>query len=326
MAASGEGRGQPAHEFEALARLALHAYDLDVARVSLVTCDWNCTFRVDSTDGQAYAARVYLPTRRTDEEIRAELAWLESLAETSGIHVPRPLRSRRGSLFVDAEEGAIPRSRRVAVFTWLPGELLGDDPDPPAVAAFGEGIARLHEQARSFGSVQGLRVWDSPFPHGDGSLFDERNEDVVPHPDRVVFERAVNVSRDVIEHLRATGEPPRIVHADLHQDNVLVDGRDVWFLDFDDCMLAWPVQDLGVTMWEVGEDEVTWPYRDTLRAGYERIAPWPERRPGQIDAFAANRGLVKVGDVVRERAERGDAEVLMSVRRHAKAVKWFLER
>jgi hypothetical protein len=86
------------------------------------------------------------------------------------------------------------------------------------------------------------------------------------------------------------------------------------------------VQDLGVTMWEVGEDEVRWPYRDTLRAGYERIAPWPERRPGQIDAFAANRGLVRVGDVVRERAERGDAEVLMSVRRHAKAVKWFLER
>jgi hypothetical protein len=64
------------------------------------------------------------------------------------------------------------------------------------------------------------------------------------------------------------------------------------------------VQDLGVTMWEVGEDEVTWPYRDTLRAGYERIAPWPERRPGQIDAFAANRGLVKSATSYENRRTR----------------------
>ncbi|HEX9122381.1 MAG TPA: phosphotransferase [Actinomycetota bacterium] len=315
-----------AHRFERLARRALDAYALDAARLSLISADWNCTFRLDTTDGHAYALRVYLPLRRRDDEIRSELAWLESLAGVPRLQVPQPLRSRDGSLFVEAEDEAIAERRRVAVFTWVPGRRLGDEPDPSLVSAFGECVARLHEHGRSFRAVQGLRTWDSPFPYGGGSLFDEANAVLVRPSERVVFERAASAAAGGIERLRATGERPRIVHGDLHQDNVFVDGDELWFLDFDDCLLAWPVQDLGVTMWEVGEDEATWPYRDALRAGYERIAPWPERWPGQIDVFAANRGLLKVDDTLRERDGRTDADVIASVRRHAEAIGWFLER
>ena len=41
-----------------------------------------------------------------------------------------------------------------------------------------------------------------------------------------------------------------MVHADLHEDNAFIqpDGG-IAILDFDDCMLGWPVQDLGVTVW-----------------------------------------------------------------------------
>jgi hypothetical protein len=79
-------------------------------------------------------------------------------------------------------------------------------------------------------------------------------------------------------------------------------------------------------MWEVGEDEATWPYRDALRAGYERIATWPERFPGEIDVFAAARGLRKADDVVTRRGATGEAELRESVHRHAEAVDWFLRR
>ena len=69
-----------------------------------------------------------------------------------------------------------------------------------------------------------------------------------------------------------------------------------------------------------------WPYRDELRAGYERVAAWPERWPGEIDVFAAARGVRKADDVVARRGTTDEAELLESVHRHAEAIDWFLRR
>lgn len=313
--------------YEPLARRALAAYELEVTGLTLVGYDWNVTFKVETDGGDAYSLRVYLAQRRSDEEILVELGWLEALARQSVVRVPRPLRSKAGSIFEWAQHAAVPEPRRVAVFTWAPGDPLGDEPEPSLVSAFGEGAARLHEHGRLFSNVEGLQRWGSPFLQGDaGVLLDEENADIVLSPARAVFERAMLVTREALARLDASNEQPRIVHGDLHQENVLVHDEDVWFLDFDDCLLAWPVQDLGVTMWEVGEDEATWPYRDALRAGYERIATWPERLPGEIDVFAAARGLRKADDVVTRRGATGEAELRESIHRHAEAVDWFLRR
>jgi len=313
--------------YEPLARRALEAYELDVTGLTLIGYDWNFTFRVETADGETYALRVYLAQRRSDDEISVELAWLEALASESVVRVPRPIRSVAGSLFEWVHHAGVPEPRRVAVFTWVPGDPLGDDPEPFLVSSFGEGVARLHEHGRSFLRVDGLRRGDSQLPHGDAaSLFAEQNADIVLPPERAVFERAMSATREALARLDASDEEPRIVHGDLHQENVFVYDEKVWFLDFDDCLVAWPVQDLGVTMWEVGEDEATWPYRDALRAGYERVATWPERWLGEIDVFAAGRGLLKVDDAVGKRASTSEAELLGSVHRHAEAIGWFLDR
>jgi Ser/Thr protein kinase RdoA (MazF antagonist) len=276
--------------YERLAADALRSYALDVDRLTLVGDDWNTTFRAETVTGDAYGVRVYLPDRRSDDEIRCELAWLAALSADANIRVPRPVRARDGSMLVRVDGPAGPR--RVAVFSWVPGEQIGDDPPRHLVSALGEGVARLHEHGRSFATVRGMRTWDRPFPHGGGALFDDANADVVGPEARSVFERAFGAAEAAIARLRRA-DPPRIVHGDLHQDNVLVDADRLWFIDFDDCMLAWPVQDIGVTMWEMGEDEAAWPFRGGFREGYERVAPWPEAWPGAIDTFAACRALIK---------------------------------
>ena len=303
---------------ERFASDALRSYALDVERLTLVADTWNVTFRALTISGQAYAVRVYRPDRRSDDEIRTEVVWMEALAAEGIIRVPRPIRAADGSPFVRDRRSS---PHRVAVFSWLGGEKLGDDPARELVPAFGEGVARLHEHARSFSTVRGLRTWDRPFPHGGGAVFDDANGDVVDATARSTFERAFTESDAAIGRLRRS-EPPRIVHGDLHQDNVLVEADGLSFIDFDDCALAWPVQDLGVVMWEVGEDEMAWPYRDAFREGYERVAPWPERWPGEIDTFAAARALLKADDSVRMRSE---PDVAAHVRRRAQAVARILD-
>jgi Ser/Thr protein kinase RdoA (MazF antagonist) len=306
---------------EAHARAALQRYGIDVDRLTLIADDWNTTFRVDTRSGDRYAVRVYLPDRRSDDEIRTEVAWLESLSARGAVRVPLPLRAIDGAPFVRAGTGDA--SRRVAVFSWVPGERLADDPGPDLVSAFGEAVARLHEHGRSFATHEGLRTWDRPFPHGGGAVFDDAGADVIDREARSAFERAFDAASEAVARLARSGEPPRIVHGDLHPDNVFVAGDHLWFIDFDDCALAWPVQDLGVLMWEVGEDEMPWAYRDAFRQGYETVAPWPERWRGEIDTFAACRGLIKADDSVRARVE---PDLASHVRRRADAIAGFLGR
>jgi len=94
--------------FEALARRALERYELDVVRLTLIADDWNRTFKVETAAEDTFALRVSLPLPRSDDEIRIELAWLEDLAAASGVRVPRPVRSKEGSLFVEAEDVGVP--------------------------------------------------------------------------------------------------------------------------------------------------------------------------------------------------------------------------
>ena len=50
-----------ARRLRTLALNALQSYDLDVARLRLVTNEFNGIFRVDTTDGQKFILRVTLP-------------------------------------------------------------------------------------------------------------------------------------------------------------------------------------------------------------------------------------------------------------------------
>jgi Phosphotransferase enzyme family len=126
-------------DIESLARAALTEYDVEVGRMVPVSTEWNTTFRVETTDRAAYALRVYLPLRRSDEEIEREFEWLEVLADEPDLNVPRPVRALDGSAFVWADGSEPNERRRVAMFSWVPGRPLGDEPDPELVAAFGDG-------------------------------------------------------------------------------------------------------------------------------------------------------------------------------------------
>jgi Ser/Thr protein kinase RdoA (MazF antagonist) len=92
-----------------------------------------------------------------------------------------------------------------------------------------------------------------------------------------------------------------MLHADLHEDNAFVqpDGR-LAILDFDDCMLGWPVQDLGITVWALAAHERFEELERELRGGYERVAPWPEREPGEVRVFGACRCLLMANYVVQD--------------------------
>jgi Ser/Thr protein kinase RdoA (MazF antagonist) len=193
------------------------------------------------------------------------------------------------------------------------------------IEAYGEVSARLHAHAAGFEPPPGMKTWDSPYPFLEPEvLFDAEHRATLGGTGVAAFERARAATREAIERLAGV-EPPRMIHADLHEDNAFVrqDGS-IAVLDFDDCMVGWPVQDLGITVFTIAHLDDFEVLETALRRGYERVAPWPERMPGEVRVFAADRCLMLSNYIVQDHDPAYLAEAELWVRRWAARIDQLL--
>lgn len=283
-----------ARRLRALALNALTLYDLDVARLRLVTNDMNGIFRLDTRDGSKYILRVTAPegAHRRDD-VAAEMDWLAALARDTALSVPRPVPARDGSLVVEAGAPGVPEPRWCVIFTWVPGHNLAEAMTEPNVAGLGELMARLHAHALTYQppAAYDLLHYDRVFPFDEPVvLFNERHAALFTPERYALYQQAIDWAQDSIDRLQISGEPMRLLHGDLHQWNVRLARGVLSPIDFEDLMWGWPVQDIATTLYYFPRD--TYPaLRAAFQQGYTRHTPWPERHPGEIDSFIAARAV-----------------------------------
>ena len=280
-----------------LRQMALHAltqYALNVSRVRLITNDMNGIFRVDTMDGRKFVLRVTLPEGgHTLDHVSAEMDWLAGLSRETDLSVPEPLPAKNGDLVVEAAADGIPEPRLCAVFSWVPGKDLADDLSPDTMAKLGELMARLHQHASNYQPPQPLALlkFDRVFPFPEPVvLFEDAYAELFPPERRAIYEQAIAWAQESIDRLKASGEPMRTLHGDLHQWNIRISRGVLSPIDFEDLMLGWPVQDIATSLYYLLGDSYA-ALRQAFQAGYTRITPWPERFPGEIDSFIAARGI-----------------------------------
>ena len=286
-------RGQ-ARRLRQLALNALTHYDLDVTRLRLVTNNMNGIFRIDTRDKKKYVLRVTLPEGgHSRDHVAAEMNWLAALARDTHLSVPRPLPAKDGSLVVEAGAGGVPEVRLCEVFSWVDGKDLADDISESNISRLGELMAGLHLHALTYHPPSDLSLlrFDRVFPFPEPVvLFDEQFSPLFPAARHAVYEKAIAWAQESIDRLKASGEPMRIIHGDLHQWNVRNARGMLSPIDFEDLMLGWPVQDIATTLYYFYAENLG-ALRTAFQEGYTRHALWPERHTGEIDSFIAARGL-----------------------------------
>lgn len=277
-----------------VARAALAAHGSGDATLDLCGSAENVTFRV-VRGGERFALRLYRPGRFSPREVRSELMWLRSLREETDERVPGPVPFPDGTLVrpFEAEDG---RAYACAVFEWMDGRPVADAPDEAALRAVGRLMARLHRHAETF-----LPPADFTRPTLDLSgvpSFLENTQGLSP-AQHDLLRRGLTVAREALaDAARADGL--WLVHADLHQGNVLIhEGRAV-AIDFDDCLFAPFAYDAAVTLVHVRH----LPEYETLRAAF--LAGYREVRSLEDDSV--------------RRIERA------MVARRVWLVRWILER
>lgn len=287
-------RGQ-ARRLRKLALIALESYDLEVAHLRLITNSTNGIFRLDTCSGQKWILRVTQPEGgHTQEHIAVEMDWLAAISRDTDLSVPRPFPAKDGSLVVEAEADGVPQPRMCTIFSWVPGTDLADHLTPDNIFLLGELSARIHLHAQTYQPPNGLSLLSFnrvfPFPE-TVILFEGHYSDLIPPARRAVFQRATDWAQASIDRLKESGEPMRLLHGDLHQWNVRYSRGRLSPIDFEDLMWGWPVQDIATTLYYSVDENDYLDKRAAFEQGYQRVSPWPERLPGEIDSFIAARGL-----------------------------------
>jgi Ser/Thr protein kinase RdoA (MazF antagonist) len=280
-----------------LARRALERYDL----AQPVTIDFlrhgeNTTFRVDATDGSAFALRLHRPGYQTSRSIRSEVAWMESLRAT-GLATASAVRGRDGEVVQELQvEGG---TRLVAVFMWVDGVPLTQIDRLDLWGRLGELMATVQRHGARWRRPDGFtrHAWDvagmvGPEPHMGDPL---RLASWTPEEEGLLL-----ASRDVVrERLTRFGQTPDrygLIHADLGVENVLVqpDGTTI-LLDFDDGGFGWYVYELAVALFPFDGEAGFEARRDALVGGYRAAGDLPDAMLAELPTFLMARRLVTLG-------------------------------
>lgn len=291
-----------ARRLRAAVDAALAYHDLDVVRVRLITNETNGIFRIDTSDGTRYVARVGLGggIGHSAREVLAETEWLAALAAETDVPVPVPVATRHGAPFVTVAVPGVPDARNVVVFSWLEGRPLGTRLTTPSMRELGALSARLHVHgvAHRPSSPEVLPRYDRISPFLEPFVLLEAEHPLVPPTRRAAFAAAAEVVADEIDSLRRSGEPMRVLHGDLHPWNVMAGRRGLAPFDFEDLMWGWPVQDVATSLAPLQSRPEVEAWTAGFRSGYETVAPWPERRAGQVATFVIARSLVLANDLL----------------------------
>jgi Ser/Thr protein kinase RdoA (MazF antagonist) len=269
-----------------LAEQVLQEYDLPVKRISFLARFTNFLFRVETVNGEKYVLRIYSDHDSTIVENRTEVFWLNALQRDTDLRVVKPVKRRDGETITLTSLPGIPPERRCVLFSWVPGRPLEEHPTPALYYQFGEMMARLHDHSSRLTLPPDIhpKRWDKVFYYpGERSIYNKLEYRHLFPPKRVaMMDEAVARCNKLLTSLYKDLRPPMLIHGDLHFGNIHVARGQLWFLDFEDICLGYPVQDVAISLY-YGRSLPEYPdLAAAFQKGYSSVRPWPVETPQQL--------------------------------------------
>lgn len=224
------------------ARIILAAYNITPSDIVPLTGGLETdVWRVIAIEG-TYTARRFCTSDQQLSSLSSELVWLDALS-AHAVPVPRPVRLRDGTLAPVMETDV--DGLAVAMWTlleWVEGAPLGRLPTPDEARKVGKLTATMHNVARHWAPPEKFmrpRYDTTLFRTAADTLFANLGN-ALAHSDLALLEDAIVRSCAVLDQLWSEGRDIGVIHADLHDGNVLwsEDAPQPWAIDFGRCGTA----------------------------------------------------------------------------------------
>ncbi|WP_375267061.1 homoserine kinase [Planktotalea sp.] len=250
----------------AIVEKALHLWGWRSADYSLVTARENAVFRIRFR-GETYALRLHRIGYRTDTELHSELDWMAALSQ-GGLNVPSPIPSLNGETLLTIDD------TQVDVLTWLNGAPLSEHlPSQNRAAIFhhlGQNMAQLHTISDAWSPSKTFErpAWDRDGLLGDTPLWDRFWENPRLDKQKQAFFQKIRTQADALLSKHGQALDYGLIHADLVPTNVMYDGTQLTFIDFDDGGFGFRLFELATALLKYIGDPDYPALRNALIQGY----------------------------------------------------------
>lgn len=268
------------------AKQVLAQYGITDFEMENINHEYNSTFSVATASGERFALRVNVNSSRTEQNIAAEMTFVNMLAQSGTFQVAVPIRNLAGDFVSKAIHDATEKELLCVLFSWLEGEDVGDEPSTEVVYDMGVLMARLH--AATEGHVlpdgQDLPVLDDFMWHVEDFLLGPKSTLNADEQSKI------SSGRQAIEGELAAlfGEGQmQLIHADLHGWNLKLHDGQLSVFDFDDSGIGLPIQDLSTAIYYLDTDEQI----AAMKAGYQSVRTLPKCSENQMKALLLQRRI-----------------------------------
>lgn len=243
------------------------------ASLSLLNISENATYLAEE-GGRRLVLRVHRPGYHRPQEIAGELAWIAALRAAGVVETPSPVPGAEGQLLQSLDhEGT---ARMVAAFDFLPGrspepqEDLGD-----WFTELGSITARLHVHSKQWTRPADFarKSWTMESILGSRAYWGDWRQGLgLDAAGRALLERAEGAIATALARYGAGPDRFGLIHGDLRLANLLVEGRQMRVIDFDDCGFSWFMYDFAAAVSFFEHEPVVPRLAEAWAEGYRRVA------------------------------------------------------
>ena len=282
---------------------ALSDWNISVKSVEPLTMTENIVFKVTDQSGLAYVLRLHRPGYHTLKELISEQRWTAALLD-DGLDVPVPRTTCGGQAYTSINVGD--EHRYVGLLEWVDGvpmqSLIENNPDAGFItesfSLLGGIMAECHNQAVSWTLPEAFarHSFDADGLMGEGPFWGRFWESaLLTTAQQAYFDKLRRHIHAVLDSLGKDTPTYSLIHADLHPDNIVIDGQRLHVIDFDDSGFGWHQYDIAVALFNYQIDQ---PYElllDALVRGYRKVRPISDAVLAHVPLFLLIRALVSIG-------------------------------
>lgn len=279
-------------EVQKLVPRILAQYGIEASAIENVNHSYNSSFQIQSNQG-TYALRINLGSDKCQDEVLAEMQWLEALDGT--INAPKPVRTTSNELFTAKYFKPLDNNFTAVLFHWIEGEEVGDEATNEQLIQVGQNMAKLQVFARD------LKFTGTAFLPTINRTLLQSKDLIRPKQSKLINDelyadliQAFEIADEVHERLTLT-ENLIPIHADLHTANIIQTTNGIAVIDFDDAGIGLPIQDLSISAFYLREDKEREKY---VAEGYASILELPKVTPEDFEKLVMARALLLTNAVL----------------------------
>jgi Ser/Thr protein kinase RdoA (MazF antagonist) len=259
---------------------ALQEYEVDWSSIHFIQVSEHVTFRIVTDEGVQFLLRIH-PASKSREETISELEWLATL-KRKGLILPEAVPNWEGAFVTDAATSG-GQQLHATLLRWIEGARLERGAlSEEAIRKVGAMMANIHEASADFNPSAGFTrpSWGSQSFQRDWAHLQLYHGHFISDEAFELYTMAVTKVADhigtFISHERNYG----MIHADLHNGNVIFRDDEPYPIDFGRCGFGYHLYDMAQSIMGLHP-----PQRALFIEGYKRIRKMDDNAIPKLESF-----------------------------------------